>query len=530
MRLAATMIYLSEKQYFDFKLDVDILFKSQGVGGIAFRVKDEFNYYAFIIDKSLGHKAIAKVTDSKVVLLKTINDGGILINNWHTVSITVRAGLISVYIYDKESAQKSNSEKKLEVEDFTYTKGSLGFFVNGLEGFYFDEFKVTPIKCFSPWQPIPYVEINNSAANIYSEDFSGSFLEKYTIIDIEEGNSHNGPSKWTFENDYVTLSNIKQSSDVYDISGRKRPTIALINYVNFSNGSFGISFKPCKKEGMISIILKYSRIEEETGPIKEEFYSFDMHNEETESYFTFRKWSNGVPVVLKRIVIETNSKIPRSSLNLAFIENEINHVIVESINQKITIRISQDNGKTFLDIINILDESYKAGAVGFGTFKTCSEFTRIHVEPPKLKLTQKDLDLIMTKSMDDIPLPSVTDIHNISIVSDCTKNQKFYELSAVSTIMAYSGILGSAMGNDFCSSVTTINQTITNSSSSLTSTFDKNFINSGNWKVCVVSRSESERNKYCQDTFDSEILRKRCEVSFKIFKTSSIIKSKIYKI
>lgn len=496
------MIHLINKEYFDFKFESDILFKSQGVGGIAFRVKDEFNYYAFIIDKILGYKAIAKVQNNKVILLKTVNDGGILINNWHTVSITVRAGLISVYIYDKESAQRTTSEKRLEVEDYTFTNGSVGFFVNGLEGFFFDEFKITPIKCFSAWQPIPFVEINNNFSNIYYEDFSGSFNSKYTIIDIEESYSQNGPAKWDFVNDDIQLSFISQNSFVSDTSGKKRPSMALINYVNFANGIFQLEFMPFQREGMVSIILKYSRSEEETGPTREEFYSFDMHNEETESYFTFRKWTNGISIVLKRYTVGPIDGLGGVKMNSAYLEEETNIVIVESINNKFTIKISQDGGDTFVTIVNILDESFKAGAVGFGTFKTRAYFKLIQVDPPRLKLTQKDIDWIITKTYDDIPLPSVTHIHSASVISNCTKNKKFNELTSLSTTLAYSGILGSVLGHDYCSSNTKYTDVITS--------FDNQI--EGGWKKCVMNRSHEDRKKYCQETFDSEILQQRCLV------------------
>ena len=508
-RLAASMIELIDKEYFDFNISVDILFKSQGVGGVAFRIRDVFNYYAFIIDKNQGYKAIAKVENSKVTILKMINDGGIIINNWHTVSITVKAGNISVYIYDKESASKTVSEKTIQVEDFTFSRGSIGFFVNGLDGFYFDELKIKPIECYSPWQPIPYLEILNIHTNIYAEDFIGNIKEKYTVVDIEEQNNRDGPSKWDIVNDDIELNLIRQSSHVYDSSPYKRPSIAIINYINFENGIYKVSYNPTEETGMISIIIKYNKDEDDDITTKEEFFSFDIVNEGEENYFTFRKWTNGIVNLIKRYVIdETTMHQMKVGFRTAYIPKALNHVVVEFINNKITIKISQD-GENFVVIFNLIEESISSGSVGFGTYKTSADFIGIYVEPPKMELTQRDIDYIMTNTLEDIPMPCVVDIYKTATVSSCSRVKVFTELPALSTVLAYATILGSAIGRDNCSggSSDTDNSNTISEKSSVETEDD-------NWKVCVSIRSQQERRRFCDNSYTSDIIKQRCEVKF----------------
>jgi len=584
-KLAASMMVMKGKEYSDFEMSVDILFKSSGVGGIAFRMTDEFNYYAFLIDKNLGHKAIVKVVHSKITILKLINDGGILINNWHTVTITVKANSISVYIYDKENAAKSATEKKIEVQDFTFSRGSIGFFVNGLNGFFIDEFTAKPLECVSPWQPIPYVEIRNNQSNIFIEDFSGSITEKYTTIDIEEIDNREGPAKWEIVNDEIELSYIKQSTGVYDASSSKRPSIALVNYLNFQNGIYKLVYNPCEEEGMVSIILKYNRESEQNKTPKEQFFSFDAVNEKNESYYTLRKWNNGIVTVLSRYVVDENTvKQTKIDLKKAYIAKASNFVEIEFINQKITARVSHD-GENYVDIVNLKDESIQSGTIGFGTYKTCAEFKKIHVDPPTIKFSPKDIEHIMSQTMEEIPLPSVVDIEKIGMTSSCTRYKNYSQLPALSTVLAYSSILGSTLGTDFCGgnggsgssasgslgasgsgssasgslgasgSGSSASGSSGGSGSSASGSFgasgsgssasgsfgasgsgssasgsfgasgsnsminnemfiqkyDANFDNK--WKICISSRTQTDREKYCNNNYDSELMKKRCEVN-----------------
>ncbi len=51
---SASMMLLHRKSFFDFNLNVDILVKDTGKAGIAFRIQNNFNYYAFLINKRKG--------------------------------------------------------------------------------------------------------------------------------------------------------------------------------------------------------------------------------------------------------------------------------------------------------------------------------------------------------------------------------------------------------------------------------------------------------------------------------------------
>ncbi len=496
--MISTGLTLSDKDYYDFTLTVDILFTSSGVGGILFRFKDDFNFYAFIIDKNLGRKSIVKVVNNNITFLKIINDGGILMNNWHTVTINARAGSISVFIYDKENALKTSSENKIEVEDYTFTKGSVGVFVNGTKGLYFDEFSVKPNECFSAWQPIPNVEVNNSNSNIYVEDFTGSISEKYTTVDILDKDSRDGPANWAIINDDSKSIYITQTAKVYDSSSSKRPSIALINYLHFQNGTFKLIFNAKEPLGMVSIILKYDKQENDTSNSNEEFYSFDFVNDEKQNYFMFRKWKNGVETLIKRSVInETMNNSSKIVINKAYVPKSDTYVSVEIINNIITARISQDGYKYF-EIFNIIDESIKAGTVGFGTYKTPAEFKSINLDPPILELTQKDIDFIMSSNSDDIALPSVIDINKTTLVSECAKHKSFAELTAMKKVSTQSTILGSVLGHDYCAPSSTSNSSF-NSAKSRSNSLDSsdspfNSLDSSNSRFNSLDSSDSPFN------------------------------------
>ena len=49
------MIQMTGKDFYDFSYNVDILVKSNGICGVAFRIRDFLNYYALVIDKKAGY-------------------------------------------------------------------------------------------------------------------------------------------------------------------------------------------------------------------------------------------------------------------------------------------------------------------------------------------------------------------------------------------------------------------------------------------------------------------------------------------
>lgn len=122
--VAATFLYLTNKEYYDFEMNIDILFKSVGSAGIAFRYKDPFNYYAIKINRKQGYKEVIKVVNGIKFSLQKIEDGGILINSWHSIRIKTEADRFHIFIYDSEQITRANSEKVIEFQDSEISSGT----------------------------------------------------------------------------------------------------------------------------------------------------------------------------------------------------------------------------------------------------------------------------------------------------------------------------------------------------------------------------------------------------------------------
>jgi hypothetical protein len=483
---------LTKKIYFDFRLEVEILCKTNGVAGILFRVKNSFNYYAFVIDKNANSKSIIKVVDGYVHPLLTVNDGGIIVNDWHKVIIELKAGDMKITIYDIEQAQ-SNTEKILTYTDYTFISGTVGFFVNKMPGFFFFGLTVSPVNCWSPWLPKKDIQVINSNASIYSENFNSHIETKYDILDPTNADR---ASEWSLisSSRNANTYGIEQKSKILDLGSTKKPAMVILKRVNFSNGVFCVKFRTEVSEGMVSIIFKYSKGITKMGEVTETFYTFDMINSRTKGQFLFRKFKDGEPMELASV-----NKLSGVS-ELGYTTQGINHVCVEAINSQITIKVGQNSNPT--DIINIEDSSFASGLVGVGTYNTPALFTYLDVMPPTLKLTENDVNDIMKKDTSDLWLPSISAIKRAS-----------YELppqsirdSAVTTILSLSSTLGSVLGFNFNRPTPKqIGQT------EVKTIFAVDKAVKLGWEKCVESKTIDDRDNICRRMFENEFKRKQCE-------------------
>jgi len=501
---------LNANTYYDFKLTIDLLFLAKGTAGIAFRVQDQFNYYAFIIDKVSGYKAIGKMTNGEFTILKKISDGGILLNDWHEVIITVTTGNIKVYMYDKEIASKATSEKTIEVTDFTYVKGGVSVFINGVNGFYFDNLNVEPITCWSAWEAKSDLTILNPNSNIFTEDFMGTLIERYISIDIEQINQREGPSIWEMVYDDTFLgSYIRQTTLVSDISARKRSSFLILKEKNFCHGLLRMQFVPEKDNGMISTIIKYSNTISPTGQMRTQYFSFDMSNE-TEPTFRLRYWNNGDVQVLNSI---SAAKI--KGFRKAYITNQPNAVKVEYANGRITIYVSQ-NGGMFQQVFNTYNENIKCGFVGFGTSNTTARFSSFEIKPIELRLSLADIDHILNTTLTYIPMPSPEKIRIIADKIHSIRTKLTFAYTAFNYLMAQTSLLESSLGFNFSKNILDIETDIT-----ISEKIDidikkniKNDVSSGSWKICVMSRSENQRKRYCESNYNNPIFQEKCQKNF----------------
>ncbi len=386
---------------------------------------------------------MVKVVNSEVSILKSITDGGILIGNWHTVTIKTQGPMISAYIYDSESASKTSSEKTIEIEDSTFVHGSIGVFINNLKGFLFEGLEIEPLKCWSPWMPKKEIKILNSDTNIYEEDFNGSFDEKFNRVDIDDSQLNDGPAEWALVNDYIESSYIIQRKLAYDSSPKRKPNIALISNKNFQNGTIKVQLEAIDGlNGFISIIFKYSKVNN-----LEEFYSFDLVNDEKQSYFALRMYKADQFKVLKqKIISEKESMIFKNKR--AYELNYKVDIVIESINDKILVRLSYD-GSNYHNVLALVDDSIKNGLVGYGTWKSAVKFYITNLDPPKIHLTTKDIDNLSKTESVELPLPSVIEIYKAVNSSNCISKNIGNE-NPLGSINSFVSVLNSALGKDYC--------------------------------------------------------------------------------
>jgi hypothetical protein len=488
------MITLNKKIYFDLHLEVDLLCKSNGVAGVLFRVKNSFNYYAFVIDKSKGTKSIIKMVNGNQISLLTINDGGIVLNDWHRVIIDLRAGDIKITIYDMEQAQ-INTQKVLTYTDYTFISGTVGLFVNNMRGFYFVNLTVLPMPCWSPWVPKNEINVVNPNASLYNEDFMSEISGKFDILDPTKASKS---SDWIFVNNMaLNKYGIQQKSDIMDLSSAKKPAILILKRADFSNGTFCVKFKTEQAEGMVSVIFKYSKGMSKMGQESETFYTFDMLNSQKNGQFLLRKFINNEPRELSSV-----GKLNGLS-ELGYTTQGLNHVCIETINSQITVKVGQNSN--LFNVINIEDTSFPSGQVGIGTFNTNVLFTYLDVLPPMLNLTANDVSEIMKKDTSEIFIPSVTAIKRTSYELP----QQPMRESAMGTITSLSSLLGSVLGNNY--NRPTGQQT---SQTEVKNVFGNENIAATGFEQCIEADTSDKRSNICRRIGGLKIIRDNCEKQF----------------
>jgi hypothetical protein len=509
-------IVLKNKVYYDFNLKFDCLLSETGTISVNFRQKDNFNYYSFIIDKNSGYKILSKNINGNMEILKKINDGAITINQWHTVIINMRANKISVKMYDSENKSISNINIQdiMTTFDSSFTRGTIGFNINGVKGFYFDEFSINPISCWSHWYPKDNIEILNSNASIYDEDFSGTFIEKYTLYNTpEEGDDgpiKEGPAIWSFQEGGTFEPNfIFQENKVWDSSPLKRTNYVILNQKHFQNGTYILKFIPLDDNGIISIIFKYNKSE---GKEKEKYYVFEINNERDENSFDLKLINGNQNKTLASINASQINELNKK----AYIPNKENFVHIDVINNKISIKLSHDYSDLY-PIFNINDLSIKGGFVGFGTYKTASRFTTVRMYPPNLKMTPYDINKVLltnsSKLLSTTPFPSAKRIEDV--YQSLNKKILNFGESAYEDLNHKINSLASSLGYNFRkdNNISEASKNIESESNKFNKEEFKEKEETTQWKQCIIARTTKDRSNWCSFTFPSDLIKSKCEVN-----------------
>lgn len=480
------MLKINGRSYYDFNLNVDILMKSNGVAGVSFRMRDEYNYYAFIIDKSKGVKTLAKVRNGRAYILQEIKDGGILLDNWHRLNIETTAGKIKVHIYDMDQVNQKNSEKIIEAIDGSYSSGGIGIFVNNAQGFYFDNFIITPVKCWTPWQPMKDFSIITPTSSVYNEDFSGSIAEKFITVDPEE--NVDGPSDWKL-NCFHTSTNpagLSQNSLIYDKSSSRRSAMIIKKDKIINNGTIGVNFIPYSEEGTISIIFKYLQQKDSSGQTTEMYYIFDIISDKTTPQFELRKFINGILSVVK-----TANTLVKDLPILGFKTSVTNKVEISLLGEKIVIKYSVE-GSPLIEILSVEERSIPHGNFGVGTFRTKAVFTSLEMFPPLVHMSEADKNTVLTAESDKLFFPKVPGMEN--------KNEKKVNGKSV---------------NPNENKIEEKNSSNKSGDAKGLANGSKNKKESGatfGWNTCIEHSSTKDRQLYCDRNFSIPETKANCKV------------------
>ena len=147
--------------------------------GIVFRYRDEFNYYAFILNQKKGYKRLIKVSNGRYRKIAELRDGGLFLNDWFKVQIIVKTSNIRVrFGLDKNNLKYSDLPIVFNIDDYELREGTVGLLVNNNNQFYFDKLDVKPISCWTEWSANNKLDIIPHRASIYDEDYKGEIDKK----------------------------------------------------------------------------------------------------------------------------------------------------------------------------------------------------------------------------------------------------------------------------------------------------------------------------------------------------------------
>ena len=397
----------------------------------------------------------------------------------------------------------------------------MAFAVNGVTGFYFDKFKIKPLKCWSPWMPKENILINNPNSSIYSEEFIGTLENSYNVINIDESQVKDGPAIWSIkEGDAFEESYILQETNAYDGSIQKRPNFITLKNKYLHQGTYTVEFKAKEPKGIISIIFRYFK--EDTV---EKYYIFELNNERNEPSLDL-KFVNGGEI--SSIMSKNASQIKGLNKN-AYIPNKSNLIKIDVINNVITVGVSQ-NGNELIEVFTTLNDKISGGLVGFGTYKSSAKFTKVTLSPPKIKMTTEDVNKILTTSpsrlFSTIPFPSAKKIEDISFTSSgkilgntATESLKV-EVARFASSLGYNfrkdkqKSVSSNSNNNLDSPPANDNDK-TNESSTENKSIDNDKSNlSQDWKTCITTRSVKDRSTWCSAKYPAELIKSKCEVNW----------------
>jgi hypothetical protein len=401
---AENIIIIQNKSYYDFDIKLDVLFRQSTRASIAFRMRDQYNYYAFLIDTITRSKSIIKVTNGRPQILKTVEDGGIILNDWHSIHITMVMSNIKVFIYDVESVGGKSSEKILEAFDNSFIQGGVGIIVDKIEGFCFDNLTVEGLTVWTPWVPKAGFTIKTYTSGTFVEDFKAS---------IEEAWITHEPIKTDFKAEWNNQpdtglgidAGIFQKSDTCDMSENKMPSFILKKEKILKEGTLTVTTIPPKgcEEGIVSVVIKYNLVKTKSGQETVSYFLFEMINSQTSgNMYRLRKYQDGNLIELKSI--SNKNEVPGIEFDLGFTPDKEHKVNITSNGKILTIMVSVENSN-FAKIFEYRGMDISEGLIGIGTCKCRARFSEIRLRPPVLHLSEELKGLLAKGSAQGLIIP-----------------------------------------------------------------------------------------------------------------------------
>ena len=105
----ASFYVLQNKDFFDFRLNLDIMTINENLIGIVFRFRDEYNYYSFELNQKSGYKRLIRVSDGRYHKIAEVHDGGLYQNEWFKVQIRVKNSNIIIRFGQDNTNEKYNA-------------------------------------------------------------------------------------------------------------------------------------------------------------------------------------------------------------------------------------------------------------------------------------------------------------------------------------------------------------------------------------------------------------------------------------
>lgn len=502
-----SMLIQKTRNLYDAEIKVDILVTSEGITGLVFKFIDRFNFYALVINTQTSdnknYKAIVKMNQGKLTTLNKIEDGGILINNWHKIKLNT---ISNSFIIEVQDLENKSPKKTLMATDADFVQGKVGFFSTNTEGVYFDKFSISSHTCWQPWQPRADLEIRTNSVNIYHEEFLGNLETKYDLI--EPNNTENGPMK--FKLNYVETpgedAGLNQLKATYDTSQLRKPVMAINKKVMYTSGIYKVGFKGLDAGGAVSIIFKYNVFGAKKAEI---FYCFDLIDTiDNTNRYVLRKFENNTAQTLVTVNNLNDNKITSNGFQLGYKQSKKVKVIVNCNRNNIVIKISFDGS----DLVKVLDYKdkfpIKSGLVGVGTHATRVNFYSIETTPFVGILTESAVSNYLSSDNERI-LPGVT--------SDSGSDDEESNNSGPGEIQ--SGTWRNAAGGDDKKSKDSKEK----SQDKKKDCKEKRKQNDFGAAECSKTRSEIEKFDYCHRKYEDDNARKVCKVGLLIFRGTSVM-------